>query len=296
MAKSVHRGIILAGGSGSRLYPTSQTACKQLLPIYDKPLIYYPLATLMQFSIKEILIISTPSDIHHFEELFKDGYHLGLAISYAVQPRPEGIAQAFLIAEEFIGDEPVALILGDNIFYGVAELRQEVADFKDGALIFAYYMKEPQRYGVVEFDSDGFPISIEEKPSRPRSNYAVTGFYVYDSGVVKIARNLKPSARGELEITDVNNEYLRRGKLSAIRLGRGIAWLDAGTSENMLAAGNFIATIERRQGLKVACIEEIACRTGYIDNKQFRFLIDGMPDSSYRDYLAEISAEINDAG
>lgn len=295
-AVRVKKGIILAGGDGTRMYPTTQVACKQLLPVYDKPMIYYPLSTLMLFGINDVLIISTPKDIHHFESLFGDGSHLGLQMSYAVQERPEGIAQAFIIGEKFIGTEPVALILGDNIFYGVVDLLPAIEKYRGGALIFGYYMKNPQRYGVLELDEKGVVVSIEEKPKQPKSNYAVTGFYIYDSEVVGIAGGLKPSARGELEITDVNNEYLRRGKLMAVRLGRGIAWLDTGTHDSMLAAGNFIETVEKRQGVKIGCVEEIAYRNGFIDRSQFRKIIDGMAHNSYREYLREIMREIDSAG
>ena len=292
----VKKGIILAGGDGTRMYPTTQVACKQLLPVYDKPMIYYPLSTLMQFGIRDILIISTPKDIHHFESLFEDGSGLGLRMSYAVQERPEGIAQAFIIAEKFIDAEPVAMILGDNIFYGVVDLLPRIEKYRGGALIFGYYMKNPQRYGVLELDEKGEVVSIEEKPKQPKSNYAVTGLYIYDSEIVKIAGNLKPSARGELEITDVNNEYLRRGRLEAVRLGRGVAWLDTGTHDSMLAAGNFIETVEKRQGVKIGCVEEIAYRKGFIDRNRFKKIIDGMARNSYREYLREIMKELDSAG
>jgi glucose-1-phosphate thymidylyltransferase len=291
MAGTVKKGIILAGGAGTRLYPTTQVACKQLLPIYDKPMIYYPLATLMLFGISEVLIISTPSDTPGFQSLFGDGSRLGLNITYRVQPKPEGIAQAFIIGEEFIGSDPVALILGDNIFYGVYDFLREARSFTDGAMVFGYYVKDPQRYGVVEFDADGRVVSIEEKPSRPKSKYAVTGLYLYDSDVVSIARGLRPSARGELEITDVNRSYLERGKLTVVRLGRGIAWLDTGTHESLLDAGNFIATIEHRQGQKIACLEEIAFRMGLINRDKMLAIIEEMADNSYRDYLQGVIAE-----
>lgn len=291
----VKKGIILAGGNGTRLFPMTQVACKQLLPVYDKPLIYYPLGTLMQFDIREILIISTPTDIHHFRDLFGDGINLGLSIKYAVQERPEGIAQAFIIAGDFIGDDPVALILGDNIFYGVADFRDEVQGFDKGALIFGYYMKDPRRYGVISFNENGEPVAIEEKPAHPGSNYAVTGFYIYDADVVGIAAGLEPSARGELEITDINNEYLNRGRLGVIRLGRGVSWLDTGTTESMLTAANFISTMEKRQGIKLGCIEEIAFSRGFIDNLQFRRLIEAMPFNEYRDYLTGVLEEHDNA-
>ncbi len=285
------KGIILAGGSGTRLYPVTQVACKQLLPIYDKPMIFYPLSTLMLFGITDILIISTPHDTPRFEELLGDGSRLGLRLTYQVQPKPQGIAQAFLVGEKFIAGDPVALILGDNIFYGVYDFLREARQFKDGALVFGYYVKDPQRYGVVEFDKDGNAKSIEEKPAKPKSPYAVTGLYLYDSDVVSVARNLKPSPRGELEITDVNRVYLERGKLQVAKLGRGIAWLDTGTHDSLLEAGNFIATIEKRQGQKIACLEEIAFRMGMIDRNRFAGLIDAMADNSYREYLTGVLKE-----
>lgn len=287
----VSKGIILAGGSGTRLYPVTQVACKQLLPIYDKPMIYYPLSTLMLFGISDILIISTPTDTARFEELLGDGSGLGLRLSYKVQPKPQGIAQAFLVGEEFIAGEPVALILGDNIFYGVYDFLREARRFTDGAMVFGYYVNDPQRYGVVEFDQDGNAISIEEKPPRPKSHYAVTGLYLYDSDVVSVAKSLKPSARGELEITDVNRVYLERGRLTVARLGRGIAWLDTGTHESLLDAGNFIATIEKRQGQKIACLEEVAFRMGMIDRNRLAALVNSLADNSYREYLAGVLKE-----
>jgi glucose-1-phosphate thymidylyltransferase len=293
MSRRINKGIILAGGSGTRLHPATKVACKQLLPIYDKPMIYYPLSTLMLLGIREILIISTPMDIDRFKGLFGDGGDLGLDISYAIQVKPEGIAQAFLIGERFIGGDSIALILGDNIFYGTDDFIREVNSFQGGALVFGYYMKNPQRYGVIEFDEKDHAVKIEEKPVVPASNYAVTGLYLYDSDVVNIARGLKPSSRGELEITDVNNHYLNRGELKVIKLSRGVAWLDTGTYESMLAAGNFIATIEKRQGLKIACIEEIAYRMSFINREQFDTLIDGMADNAYRDYLLDIAGEID---
>ena len=285
------KGIILAGGSGTRLYPVTQVACKQLLPIYDKPMIFYPLSTLMLFGITDVLIISTPDDTPRFEELLGDGSRLGLRLSYQVQPKPQGIAQAFLVGEKFIAGDPVALVLGDNIFYGVYDFLREARRFTDGALVFGYYVKDPQRYGVVEFDQAGNAISIEEKPAKPKSHYAVTGLYLYDSDVVSVARNLKPSARGELEITDVNRTYLERGKLQVARLGRGIAWLDTGTHDSLLEAGNFIATIEKRQGQKIACLEEVAFRMGMIDRDRLANLIDDMADNSYREYLTGVLKE-----
>ncbi len=293
MSGRVTKGIILAGGSGTRLYPVTQVVCKQLLPVYDKPMIYYPLSTLMLFGIQDILIISTPSDIPKFEALFGDGHHLGLNISYEVQPKPEGIAQAFVIGEKFIGNDSVALILGDNIFYGVFDFLPEAATFRDGALVFGYWVKDPERYGVAEFDATGKAISIEEKPTHPRSNYAITGLYLYDNDVVKIAKQLKPSKRGELEITDVNRAYLERGSLKVVKLGRGIAWLDTGTHESMLDAGEFIATIEKRQGLKIACIEEIAYRQRFINRQQMDMIIGEMGNNEYRRYLEDIMNEVN---
>ncbi|MCX6834534.1 MAG: glucose-1-phosphate thymidylyltransferase RfbA [candidate division Zixibacteria bacterium] len=287
----VKKGIILAGGSGTRLYPVTQVACKQLLPIYDKPMIYYPLSTLMLFGISDILVISTPDDTPKFKELLGDGSRLGIRLSYKVQPRPEGIAQAFLVGEEFIADDSVALILGDNIFYGVYDFLREARRFSDGAMVFGYYVKDPQRYGVVAFDQKGNAISIEEKPAQPKSHYAVTGLYLYDSHVVSIARSMKPSARGELEITDVNKAYLERGKLAVARLGRGIAWLDTGTHDSLLDAGNFIATIEKRQGQKIACLEEVALRMGMIDREQLAGIIRNMGDNSYREYLSGVLSE-----
>jgi len=293
MSNGVSKGIILAGGSGSRLFPVTQVACKQLMPIYDKPMIYYPLSTLMLFGVTDILIISTPQDTPKFKELLGDGHEIGLNLSYAVQERPDGIAQAFLIGEEFIGGDNVALILGDNVFYGVYDFLRSVRVFTKGAVVFGYYVKDPERYGVVEFDHDGNVLSIDEKPLKPKSNYAVTGLYIYDSDVVDIARSLKPSARNELEITDINRAYLERGDLKVVRLGRGIAWLDTGTHESLLDAGNFIATVEKRQGQKIACIEEIAYRMRYINRQQMEALLDRMGDNSYRAYLREVVHEVN---
>ncbi len=293
MAKPVTKGIILAGGSGSRLYPVTQVVCKQLLPIYDKPMIFYPMATLMLFGVTDIFLISTPQDTPRFKNIFGDGSQLGLNITYKVQDKPEGIAQAFLLAEEFIGDDPVVLILGDNIFYGVYDFLREARTFDGGGLVFGYYVKDPQRYGVVEFDEAGKVISIAEKPKQPKSNYAVTGLYLYDSNVVSIAKNLKPSARGELEITDVNKAYLERGDLKLVKLGRGIAWLDTGTHESMLDASEFIATIEKRQGQKIACLEEIAYRMRFVNRRQMQTIIDAMPDNDYKKYLVEVVAEVD---
>ena len=293
MAGQIQKGIILAGGAGSRLYPVTQVACKQLMPVYDKPMIYYPLSTLMLFGVTDILLISTPDDTPSFQALLGDGSSLGLSISYRVQPKPEGIAQAFLIGEEFIGDDSVVLILGDNVFYGVYDFLREARSFREGALVFGYYVKDPERYGVVEFDEAGKAISIEEKPARPKSNYAVTGLYLYDSEVVEIARSLKPSARGELEITDVNRAYLEKGNLKVVRLGRGIAWLDTGTHDSMLDASNFIATIEKRQGQKIACVEEIAYRMKFINRQQMQALLDRMADNSYKGYLLDVVREVD---
>ncbi|MBD3333165.1 glucose-1-phosphate thymidylyltransferase RfbA [candidate division GN15 bacterium] len=289
----IKRGIILAGGAGTRLHPATRVVCKQLLPVYDKPMVYYPLSTLMLMGIREILLISTPEDVPRFEELLGDGQELGLQLSYQVQPKPGGIAQAFLLGAEFIGDQPVALILGDNIFYGAYDFVRRAREFTTGGLVFGYWINNPQRYGVVEYDRAGHVVSIEEKPVRPKSNYVVTGLYLYDSEVVSIARSLKPSARGELEITDVNREYLRRGELEVQRLGRGIAWLDTGTHESLLEASEFISTIEKRQGLKIACLEEVAYRMGFIDRPQLQHLIDRMTDNDYRAYLCRVMDELD---
>ncbi len=293
MAGPVRKGIILAGGAGSRLYPITKVACKQLLPVYDKPMIYYPLSTLMLFGVIDILIISTPQDTPGFEALLGDGTQLGLNICYRVQPQPRGIAEAFLIGEEFIGDDSVVLILGDNVFYGVYDFLREARTFREGALVFGYYVRDPERYGVVEYDNDGRAVSIEEKPIKPRSNYAVTGLYLYDSDVVSIAKELKPSPRGELEITDINRAYLSHDRLKVVKLGRGIAWLDTGTHDSLLDAGNFIATIEKRQGQKIACIEEIAYRMRFINRRQMQMLLDDMGDNSYKKYLLEVVREVD---
>lgn len=287
----INKGIILAGGAGSRLYPLTLVASKQLQPVYDKPMIYYPLATLMMAGIRDILVISTPQDTPRFAALLGDGSRWGIQLAYKVQPEPKGIAQAFLVGEEFIAGEAVCLILGDNIFYGKMELNKIVKEFTSGALIFGYYVNDPERYGVVEFDSAGKAISIEEKPKKPKSNYAVPGLYLYDRQITEIAKAMKPSARGELEITDVNMEYLRRGGLHVIPLGRGIAWLDTGTHTSLLEASHFIGTLEARQGLKIACLEEIAFRLGYIDAKKMKQVIEETPKSSYRDYLERIFKE-----
>lgn len=287
----IAKGIVLAGGAGSRLYPLTLVSSKQLQPVYDKPLIYYPLATLMTAGIRDLLVISTPQDTPRFEALLGDGERLGVRFRYAVQPEPKGIAQAFLVGESFVAQEPVCLILGDNLFYGKLGLDRIVREFRSGARIFGYPVKDPERYGVVAFDPRGRVLSIEEKPRAPKSNYAVPGLYLYDGKVTALARALKPSPRGELEITDLNLEYLRRGELQVERLGRGIAWLDTGTHMSLLEASHFIGTLEARQGLKIACLEEIAWRLGFIDDAQMGRLIAQTPPSSYREYLERVAAE-----
>lgn len=284
------KGIVLAGGSGTRLYPVTRAVSKQLLPVYDKPLIYYPLSVLLLAGIRDILIISTPHDLPKFESLLGDGSHLGLAVSYAAQPRPEGIAQAFLIGRDFIGSDPVCLILGDNIFYGhgFASMLQRAAALEQGGLVFGYPVKDPERYGVVYFDKEGTVTGIEEKPKNPASRFAVPGLYFYDARVVSIAENMRPSARGELEITDVNLEYLRRGQLRVELIGRGIAWLDTGTHEALQQAASYVEAIEARQGLKISCLEEIAFRMGYISLGQLESLALEMETSTYGHYLLDI--------
>ncbi len=287
------KGIILAGGSGTRLYPLTKSVSKQLMPVYDKPMIYYPIATLMQAGIREILIITTPEDQGQFMQLLGDGSQWGLSLSFAVQPKPEGIAQAFLIGEAFIGGAPVALILGDNIFYGsgLGKVLREVAGRERGATVFGYYVRDPQRYGVVSFDREGRVLDIEEKPAHPKSNYAVSGLYFYDQDVVAIAKRIRPSGRGELEITDVNNAYRSRGDLHVELLGRGMAWLDTGTHASLLDAANFIKVMEDRQGLKIACLEEIAYLRGYIDAEQVSRLAEPLKKNGYGQYLLRMLAE-----
>ncbi len=285
------KGIILAGGSGTRLYPLTKAISKQIMPVYDKPMIYYPLSTLMLAGIREILIISTPRDLPVFKELLKDGSDLGMKFEYAVQEYPRGLADAFIIGADFIGNDSAALVLGDNIFYGqsFSKVLRQVAEREDGATIFGYYVRDPREYGVVEFDENGMAISIEEKPEHPKSNYAVPGLYFYDNDVVNIAANVKPSARGEIEITSINNEYLQRGKLRVETLGRGFAWLDTGSHDSLLDAANFVATFQKRQGLYISCVEEIAFKRGFIDKEQLLRLAQPLMKTDYGKYLTEVA-------
>ncbi|MEE9461644.1 MAG: glucose-1-phosphate thymidylyltransferase RfbA [Bacteroidales bacterium] len=287
------KGIILAGGAGTRLYPLTKSISKQIIPVYDKPMIYYPLSVLMLAGIREILIISTPEDIHLYEDLLGDGQQLGLNLTYEIQPSPDGLAQAFIIGENFIGNDPVCMILGDNIFYGhgFGKVLLDTAALEDGAVVFGYYVTDPERYGVVDFDAKGKALTIEEKPKQPRSNYAVTGLYFYGNDVIEKAKSLKPSARGELEITDLNRLYLKEDRLKVRIMGRGMAWLDTGTHESLLQASNYIYTIEERQGLKVSCIEEIAFKRGYINKEQLVRLAEPLSKNQYGQYLMNIAEE-----
>jgi glucose-1-phosphate thymidylyltransferase len=287
------KGIILAGGSGTRLYPITKSISKQIIPVYDKPMIYYPLSVLMLAGIKDILVISTPKDISLYQDLLGDGSHLGINICYEIQPSPDGLAQAFILGEKFIGKDSVCLVLGDNIFYGYSfgKMLKDTAKLKDGAVVFGYYVKDPERYGVVEFDNNGNVLSLEEKPLQPKSNYAVTGLYFYTNDVVQKAKTLKPSPRGELEITDLNRLFLNENRLKVELMGRGMAWLDTGTHDSLLQASNFIATIEQRQGLKVSCIEEIAYNNGYINKEQLLKLAEPMKKNQYGEYLINLANE-----
>jgi glucose-1-phosphate thymidylyltransferase len=286
------KGIILAGGAGSRLFPLTLVASKQLQPVYDKPMVYYPLTTLVEGGIREFCLISTPQDLPRFRQLLGDGSRVGLSIEYREQEKPAGIAQAFLIADSFIGSDPVTLILGDNIFWGGDVFTKAFNEFRSGAVIFGYHVRDPERYGVVEFDDSGHAVSIEEKPKQPRSNYAVPGLYIYDNEIVSIARGLKPGARGELEITDVNLEYLRRGQLKVYKLSRGFAWLDAGTSSSLHEASAYVQTIEKRQGVKIGCPEEAAFCRGFLALPQLQDIVGQMPNCEYRDYLLTVIAEV----
>ena len=293
------KGIILAGGSGTRLYPITKVASKQLLPIYDKPMVYYPLSTLMLAGIRDILIISTPEDTSKYEDLLGDGSFIGLQLSYKVQPNPDGLAQAFLLGEPFIGQDDVCLILGDNVFYGEGlpkRLKDSVQEVKNNqnAVVFGYYVNDPERYGVINFNKNGKATSIEEKPSNPKSNYAVSGLYFYPNSVIDIAKNQKPSARGELEITDVNKSYLLNGRLKVEQMGRGFAWLDTGTQDSLLEASQFVQTLEKRQGMKISCIEEIAFRMGYINSNQLQIIGRELQNNSYGEYLLKIAKNIKD--
>lgn len=290
------KGILLAGGTGSRLYPLTQVASKQLQPVYDKPMVYYPLTVLIASGIREFCLISTPQDLPRFRQLLGDGSQWGISIVYRAQARPDGIAQALIIAADFIGQDPVALMLGDNLFFGGDAFPRAIAAFRSGATVFAYHVNDPERYGVVEFDAEGNAVSLEEKPADPRSNYAVPGVYLYDNDVIEIARSLKPSARGELEITDVNKEYLRRGTLRVQRLSRGTAWLDAGTSTSLHEASAYVQTIEKRQGMKLGCPEEAALYRGFLTIDQFETLASSLPPCEYRDYLTELAVEVRRVG
>ena len=290
------KGIVLAGGAGSRLYPLTQVASKQLQPVYDKPMVYYPLTVLIASGIREICLISTPQDLPRFKQLLGDGTQWGISIDYREQEKPAGIAQAFLIADDFIGEDKVVLILGDNIFFGGDVFPRAISEFQCGATVFAYHVTDPERYGVVEFDRNGQAISLEEKPKQPRSNFAVPGVYIYDNSVVQMAREMKPSARGELEITDVNKEYLQRGKLRVVRMSRGTAWLDAGTSSSLHDASAYVQTIEKRQGMKLGCPEEAALHRSFLKIDDFESLVSKMPNCEYRDYLAGLAGEVRRVG